>query len=74
MITPKDLRKNNGGTRSGSGRKPRTEERIKQRNVDLTNPEYLYLVNRHGTFANAVRSLLIQGWEFETDFTDEEFI
>ena len=61
-----DKRKNNkGGPRKGSGRKLRTTEKQKNRNVMLTDSEYNYVVKKYGTFTGAVRSLLIPGWELE---------
>ncbi len=61
-----DKRKNNaGGARDNSGRKSRTTEEQRNRSVFLTDSEVNYLTWKHGTFANAVRSLLQVGWEFE---------
>lgn len=62
-----DKRKNNtGGARENSGRKLRTTEKQKNRNVMLTDSEYNYLLFKHGgSFSEAVRSLLPLGWEFE---------
>lgn len=55
----------NGGRREGAGRKPRTREKQIVRSVKLTDAEFYYIQKNHGTFAEAVRTLLPSGWEFE---------
>ena len=61
-----DGRKRNGGIRDNAGRKQRTTEVQRNRNVMLTDSEYNYLLFKHsGSFTEAVRSLLPLGWEFE---------
>ena len=66
-VAKKDKRKNNGGHRAGAGRKPLPDPTgtRKNRGIQLTDPEYNYLVKKHGGFTAAIRSLLAPGWEFE---------
>ena len=49
----------NTETKKKTGPKPRTDEKLKRRMVPLSDREFNSLVSRHGSFANAVRTLLI---------------
>jgi len=54
-----------GGARPNAGRSTSLNPGLEQRKVNLTDMEYEFLVGKHGTFTEAVRSLLYPGWEFD---------
>lgn len=51
-----------------TGPKPRTTEKLKRRMVPLADSEFNSLVTRFGSFANAVRTLLVP------DTTEEDLL